>query len=547
MASVKISLGPRWTWVAGAFLLAFVLGGCGGGDSPAPLLSVAPIPIPPPAPAPVALDPLYSDQWHLRNSGQAVGLLVAEDINVEPVWDDGIKGSGLLLVVVDDGLELGHEDLAANIAPGKSWDYQQGDVDPTPSPLSKDSHGTQVAGIAAARDLNGLGGRGVAPRVSLAGYNLLWGNAGISTTDLHDAMTRNVAEVAVSNNSWGFDLDGTGLTELPESNLWREGVADGVAIGRGGKGTVYVWAGGNGGEFGVDNSNYDSLANNRNVMAVCAVDGDGVKTPYSEEGANLWLCAPGGYANGLTTTDLMGTRGDNSFGAGGNYSNRNYTKRFIGTSAATPIVSGVVALMLAANPNLGWRDVRLILAETARKNDASDSDWRVTAPTSGQPQYHINHKYGFGVVNAAAAVARAKHWNSNVGAQLQREFPVAMAASIPDGDTAGLVQTVTADAAKDLIIEYVEVDVNVVHGDPGELSMVLTAPSGTQSVLAEQHTCTTLTKTCPTTNYSPWTFGSSRHLGEAAVGSWTLKLVDHAGNNIGSLISWSLRIYGRQQ
>lgn len=544
MASVETAPEPRWMWLVGALLLTSVLSGCGGGGSPAPL-SAAPISTPTPAPVPAAPDPLYGDQWHLRNSGQSVGLLVAEDINVEPVWDDGIKGNGLLLVVVDDGLELAHEDLAANIAPGKSWDYQQSDADPTPP--STNSHGTQVAGIAAARDLNGLGGRGVAPRVSLAGYNLLWRVKGASTSEIYDAMTRNVAEVAVSNNSWGFDSDGSGVTEQPEDNLWREAVAYGVANGRGGRGAVYVWAGGNGGEAGVDNSNYDSLANNRNVLAVCAVDGNGVKTPYSEEGANLWLCAPGGYVNGLTTTDLMGARGDNFFGVTGDYSNRNYTRQFAGTSAATPIVSGVVALMLAANPNLGWRDVRLILAETARKNDASDSDWRVTAPASGQPQYHINHKYGFGVVDAAAAVTKARRWNSNVGAQLQREFPVAMATSIPDGDAAGLVQAVTVAAANDLIIEYVEVDVNLVHGDPGELSMVLTAPSGTQSVLAEQHRCATLTNTCPTTNYSPWTFGSSRHLGEAAVGSWTLKLVDDSNNNIGSLISWRLRIYGRQR
>lgn len=528
--------------IAGALPLfsavVLALTGCGGGDS-APPATAGPIS---PAPSlPGGEDPLYANQWHLRNSGQSIGLLVGEDINVEPVWNDGIKGSGVLLVVVDDGLEIGHQDLAANVAVGKSWDYQQKDTDPTPPLFSRLSHGTKVAGVAAARDLNDMGGRGVAPRVGLAGYNLLWNEFVVLSSDMKDAMRRNAAEVAVSNNSWGLGVDGTGMVEQPQDRLWHEGIADGVANGRGGKGTVYVWAGGNGGASGVDNSNYDYLANNRHVMAVCAVDGDGVKTPYSEPGANLWLCAPGGYYNGLTTTDLMGARGDNYSGVSSDYPDRNYTKRFAGTSAATPIVSGVVALMLEANSNLGWRDVRLILAETARKNDVSDSGWSVTVPASGQPQYHINHNYGFGVVDAAAAVAKAKGW-VNVGEQVVREYTVSAPFDIPDNTPAGIEQLAVVDGAQDLIVEFVEVEVNIVHGNVGDLKIVLTAPSGTPSILAETHPCN-----CGVNDYSPWTFGSSRHLGEGAAGSWKLMVADQSASNSGSLISWKLRLYGRQR
>lgn len=518
-----------------------VLTGCGGGgSSPAP----APTPVEPPL---AGADPLYPDQWHLRNNGQRAGLLVGEDINVEPVWNDDVKGNGVLLVVVDDGLEIGHEDLSANVAPGKSWDYSQpNDTDPTPSLFSNLAHGTHVAGIAAARDLNGAGGRGVAPRVSLAGYNLLWDKNGASITEIGDAMSRNAEEVAISSNSWGMGWD-TGETVAPLDNLWQEGVSYGVIHGRGGKGTVYVWAAGNGGENGIDNSNYDYQSNDRHVMAVCAVDGDGAKTPYSEPGANLWLCAPGGYDNGLTTTDLSGARGDNYLGATGDYSNRSYTRLFAGTSAATPIVSGLVALMLEANPDLGWRDVRLILAGTARKNDAGDSGWSVTAPASGQPQYHINHKYGFGVVDAYAAVQRARGW-VNVGPQLQRDLspPPGSAVDIPDGNPAGVEQGIVVASGDSLVIEYVEIAVNIVHGDPGELKIVLTSPAGTESILAEPHTCQTSTLTCPVNNYSPWSFGSSRHLGEAAAGQWRLRVEDRSPAKSGSLISWGLRIHGRQ-
>lgn len=530
----------RWSRLMTA-VVAIVTAGCGGGGSNSSSTgSTSPPPV-------TGADPLYSEQWHLRNSGQRPGLLVGEDVNVEPVWNGGIKGNGVLLVVVDDGLEIAHEDLVANVAPGKSWDYRQSDTDPTPPVFPTLAHGTHVAGLAAARDLNGVGGRGVAPHVSLAAYNLLWDTNGTTVTDFYDAMTRNVAEVAISSNSWGLGWD-TGETVQPLDTFWQEGVVYGVSHGRGGKGTIYVWAAGNGGENGIDNSNYDYMANNRHVMAVAAVDGNGAKTPYSEPGANLWLSAPGGYYNGLTTTDLTGARGDNFSGVSGDYTNRNYTKLFAGTSAAAPVVSGVAALLLEANPHLGWRDVRLILAETARKNDASDGGWDVTHPDSGQPQYHFNHKYGFGMVDAFAAVERAKRWNINVGVEQVGDFPSAniSAATIPDNDANGVVGTVTVPADPARVIEYVEVDVNIVHGDPGELKIVLIAPSGSQSILAEPHTCQTQTLTCPPDNYSPWTFGSSRHLGEAAAGEWRLKVVDAAPTNIGSLISWSLRIYGRQ-
>jgi kexin len=513
-------------------VLMLGLPGCGGGDS-TPVTTPTPV-----VPVASGEDPLYSDQWHLHNNGQSAGLLAGEDINVEPVWSSGVKGSGVLLAVVDDGLEIGHEDLVANVAADKSWDYEQGDSDPTPPPSSTHSHGTKVAGIAAARDLNAVGGRGAAPRVSLAGYNLLFDDTGTLTTDMGNAMMRDV-NVAISSNSWGLGEDGAGVAEHPLDSFWHDGIANGIANGRGGRGAVYVWAGGNGGMG--DNSNYDYLANNRHVMAICAVDGDGVRAPYSEPGANLWLCAPGGYYNWLTTTDLTGERGDNYSGVSGDYDDHNYTKRFAGTSAATPIVSGVVALMLEAKPELGWRDVRLILAETARKSDVGDSDWKVTVPaSSGQPQYHINHKYGFGVVDAYAAVTKAKGW-TNVGPQVVSTFPVSSPLDIPDYPLAGIEQSVTVAAANELIIEYVEIEVYIVHGDVGELKITLIAPSGTQSVLAEAHDCV-----CGPNDYNPWTFGSSRHLGESSKGVWKLKVEDQTLNNTGALISWTLRIYGRQ-
>ena len=111
-------------------------------------------------------DPLYAQQWHLTNSGQSGGV-PGEDANVKPAWDSGITGKGVRIAVVDDGLEIGHEDLAPNVVSG-SYDYLYGDGDPTDEPIDDyfygmDGHGTAVAGVAAAKGSSGKGGCGAAP------------------------------------------------------------------------------------------------------------------------------------------------------------------------------------------------------------------------------------------------------------------------------------------------------------------------------------------------------------------------------------------------
>ncbi len=367
-----------------------------------------------PVAATVAADPLYPDQWHLKNSGQSgagsTGI-TGEDINVEPVWA-GYKGTGVRIAIVDDGIEIGHEDLASNIAAtGMSYNYVTGSSDPTYDPTDIASgHGTTVAGIAAARDLNGLGVRGVAPRANLVGYNMLLDS---TASNEADAMTRGATDIHVSSNSWGSPDD----ADLhPSLFSWRTAIDTGLSTGRHNLGTIYIWAAGNG-AFYTDNSNFDGQANYRGVITVAAVNDQGKQASYSEPGANVWISAPGGEycsSHAITTTDRSGVTGDNPLLGYSDYTDMNYTRCMNGTSAATPAVAGTVALLLEANPLLGWRDVRLILAETARKNDAGDAGWATSTTT---PVYHFNQKYGFGVVDAQAAVNKAVAW-TNVGPQL---------------------------------------------------------------------------------------------------------------------------------
>ena len=121
-------------------------------------------------------DPLYKHSWHLDNTGQANfadnGGTSGADLNVDLQVAQGIDGTGVVVSVVDEGLEIAHEDLAPNIIAGRSWDFTDNDNDPTNSDLYGD-HGTSVAGIIAADGFNKIGGRGVAPDVGLIGSNFL--------------------------------------------------------------------------------------------------------------------------------------------------------------------------------------------------------------------------------------------------------------------------------------------------------------------------------------------------------------------------------------
>jgi kexin len=198
----------------------------------------------------------------------------------------------------------------------------------------------------------------------------------------------------------------------------------------------------------------------------------------------------------------------------------------------------VIALMLEANPNLGWRDVRLILAQSARKNDAADPGWTLSTTT---PAYNFNHKYGFGVVNAQAAVALAPAW-TNVGPELTSTTALASPGlPIPDNDpTTGVSNTINVAGSGIANIEFIEITFSAAnHTFSGDLDIALTSPAGTVSQLSIAHNC------APCTAYSGWVFGSARHLGEAANGNWTLTVKDLGPLDTGTFQSWGLKFYGR--
>lgn len=456
-------------------------------------------------------DTLFADQWHLENTGQGGGT-AGEDVNITSVWDAHLASTSEVVAIVDDGLEILHEDLSPNVLPSQSWDYVDSDTDPTGG-----DHGTSCGGVAAGRGFNNLGITGAAPSAGLAGHRLLGAETDINEAD---ALTRNSSLIDIYSNSWGPSDDGQRL-EGP-GPLTESALGTGITIGRGGLGSIYVWAGGNG--YDSDNSNYDGYANSRYTIAVAASTNTGVRSDYSEKGANIVVNAPSsGGSLDITTTDRTGSLG---------YDPGNYTSTFGGTSSATPLVSGIIALMLNANSGLTWRDVQHILITTAEQNDPSDSDWA----TNGAG-YPINHKYGFGRIDALAAVNAATGWVS-VGQEGSTGGNSAPNLAIPDNDTTGVTDTISVP--DNITVEYVDVFFSASdHTYWGDLEITLTSPDGTESILAESHNTNSSSDT-----YDDWRFGSVRSFGESSQGNWILTVKDLEALDQGTFQSWSLEIHG---
>jgi len=322
-------------------------------------------------------DPLYVNQWHLNNTGQAG--TAGSDVNAPEAWDISM-GAGVIIAVVDDGVDLDHEDFQATgkLLPG--FDFDQNDNDPRPG--SGDHHGTSVAGVATAVGNNGIGVSGVSPESRLLPVRL--GSSTTSEAQCIEFAATNGADVI--NNSWG-PIDGLGIN-VPLPDVVRTAIDYAADRGRGGKGCVIFWAAGNGNE----SVELDGYASYEKVIAVGATNDQDIRSYYSDFGPSLDICAPSNDSGhtGITTTDRMGSAG---------YSFTNYTSTFGGTSSASPLACGIGALILSVNPALTRQEVQAILQNTADKIDPENAAY----DSNGH-----SRKYGYGRVNAYAALVAAQ-------------------------------------------------------------------------------------------------------------------------------------------
>lgn len=443
----------------------------------------------------IPTDPGLAQQWHLIN-----GVTPVADVNIEGAWNLGYTGQGVTIGILEGGFETGHEDLSANYHAAAS---QSGG--------SATSHGTACAGVAGAVGNNNKGGVGAAFGAKVS--QLIFGSESQTATAFGYKNNLNF----IKSNSWG-PADGGFIASI--SGVELDAIRASVESGRGGRGTIFTWAAGNGGS--IDRVDYDGYASSRYVVSVGAIGDEDYQAYYNELGSAHLVVAPSNGNNlGIYTTDVTGA---------GGYSTGNYTPDFGGTSSACPLGAGVVALMLEANPNLGWRDVQHILIESARKCEPFNSQW-----VQNGAGYWVNYKYGFGAIDASAAVGLARTWDNVKAESAETSGLREVDAAIPDNDSTGVTKSATI--AADFSIETVEVVLNVTHPFVGDLQITLTGPSGKSSVLATK-------RNDPTDNYSGFVFTSRRHFGENAKGTWTLAIADRAAQDTGVWVDWQLNVYG---
>jgi subtilisin family serine protease len=423
-------------------------------------------------------DPLFPQQWHLQNTGQQTGLVAGNDVNILGAWNLA-TGKGVNILVVDDGVEENHPDLLPNVRKDLSTDYSTDSPDPTPAPFSGDNHGTSVAGIAAARGNNGLGVAGAAYEASIVGVKFLGSfqtDLMVSKCALHLVYEPHpVNQAHVNTNSWG---PSSFFYLAPPTPLTLSAMEKGVTNGRNGKGVVYLWAAGNGREA-FDDVNANGTAASRFSIALAATGGDGTFSYYSTAGSGLLVNAPSSFGSGpnrigTTTTDRVGIDG---------YDPSDYTDDFGGTSSSCPLAAGIVALMLEVNPSLTWRDVQHILVDTAEKNDPASPSW-----ANNGAGKHFSHDYGFGRVDAEAAVTAALSW-TNVppyAMPLYNEETTGRT-DPPIGEiSSAAVMETTLDITSNgnpFHAEAVEVFVDIKHNRRGDLHVELVSPSGMVSRL----------------------------------------------------------------
>ncbi|XP_041619263.1 proprotein convertase subtilisin/kexin type 4 isoform X7 [Vulpes lagopus] len=474
----------------------------------------------------VPTDPWFPKQWYMNNK-------VQPDLNILQVWSQGLSGQGVVVSVLDDGIEKDHPDLWANYDPLASYDFNDYDPDPQPryTPSDENRHGTRCAGEVAAMANNGFCGTGVAYNARIGGVRMLDG----TITDVIEAQSLSLQpqHIHIYSASWGPEDDGR--TVDGPGILTREAFRRGVTKGRGGLGTLFVWASGNGG-LHYDNCNCDGYTNSIHTLSVGSTTEHGRVPWYSEACASTLTTT---YSSGvatdpqIVTTDL----------------HHQCTDKHTGTSASAPLAAGMIALALEANPFLTWRDMQHLVVRASRPAQLQAEDWR----TNGVGR-QVSHHYGYGLLDARLLVDMARTW---LPTQPQQKCVVRIvhtptpaggaltphAAPSPILPLTQVRKNVSACAGRANYIrslEHVQVQLSLSYSRRGDLEISLTSPMGTRSTLVAIRPLDISGQ-----GYNNWIFMSTHFWDEDPRGLWTLGLENKGYYfNTGTLYRYTLLLYG---
>ncbi|KAL4639911.1 neuroendocrine convertase 2-like isoform X1 [Arapaima gigas] len=472
-------------------------------------------------------DPLFTNQWYLINTGQANGV-AGLDLNVAEAWHLGYTGTGVTIAIMDDGIDYLHPDLASNYNAAASFDYSSNDPYPYPRYTNNwfNSHGTRCAGEVSAA-ANNICGVGVAYNSKVAGIRML--DQPFMTDIIEASSISHMPQVIdIYSASWGPTDDGKTVDGPRELTL--QAMADGVNKGRGGKGSIYVWASGDGGSY--DDCNCDGYASSMWTISINSAINDG-RTALYDESCSSTLAST--FSNGRTRDPEAGVATTDLYG--------NCTLRHSGTSAAAPEAAGVFALALEANPHLTWRDLQHLTVLTSKRNQLHDEVHQWHCNGVG---LEFNHLFGYGVLDAGSMVKMAEEWKTVperyhcVAGSVQESHKIP-----PEGK---VTLTITTDACqgKDNFVRYLEhvqavMTVNATRR--GDLTINMTSPMGTCSILLSRRPRDVDAKV----GFDKWPFMTTHTWGEDPRGSWVLE-VGLVGDQPqeGIVREWTLMLHGTQ-
>ncbi len=495
-------------------------------------------------------DPFFSLQWYLRTDRNQsicttsdVQTIASNDLHLLPLYHYtlGATHHPMIIQVVDGGVEE-HEDISISTA--HSLNSVNGTRDPAPTEgVSEDTvqlfyrgHGTAVAGIITAKAFNDTGIRGVAPQAVIAGSNWLEEGSIEALTEVWVKDTL-AEEISISTNSWGKKF----LDDKSYEHLMEEA----SHYGRDGKGRLFVFAAGNDREeYG--NANLSYLINNPYAIAVAALNHKDRFASYSSPGSNILVSAYGGehyytaptiistFSPGLSMSkaELAGRRGpitvDEDTG-------RDYTYAMNGTSAAAPMVSGALALVLDLCPELGWRDIRWLIAKHATPIDENTITWIQNA--SGL--WHSND-YGFGKINPVGMTAEclSSTYHNLPEAVRARSRLAELSHAIPDSNQS-IQESIMI--TEDIAIEWVGLTAEIDHPYAGDLEIMLVSPSGTPSLLIAPNFIKS------NAYKEGFRFATVSLMGESAKGRWQVILTDRLKDDNGTLKGLALEIRGHHK
>ena len=480
----------------------------------------------------------FPGQWHLDR--QTSGAVI--DANVADAWSQGFTGAGVTIGIVEEAFDYEHPDLAPNYAPEHSFDFFDNELDPAidnDQGWRFDWHATASAGVAAARGGNGIGGAGVAPNSRIASLaassNSIVNNVTSSEADqrIGRAYSHHAASGSTGINIYSSSFNIT--RGIPYRTLHAASAGMSNAID---EGAIHVLLAHNDRRLHETerHRNADTgtnfLANNPDSIVVAATNSEGHFASYSNYGSNIFVSAPSGDLGLLKilTTDLSNPI-DSQFDKNRNdtdddpFPDFDYTSQYDGTSAATPLAAGVLALAKEAQSNLNSRFAKHLLARTSRvvgmDRESTTGQWIENAAG-----FNFNNDYGFGLIDAGALTEEAGNFSGVTDLLTVSTGVIEIGDLIPSNSSFETLFDIEGEGSLEEVL--ITIDLSAQNLTPGDLEMFLVSPSGTTSQIMYTHPAMQLItdNDFNIADELDWTFRSNAFWGESFDGQWKLLIND---------------------